>query len=159
MKYNQLGDSNLKVSEICLGTMTFGQQHTIASAHQQLDFAVESGVNFIDTAEMYPVPPRPDTYSKTETYIGEWLKHQQRDRIIIATKMVGGDDVFIGYVMVMFASTAKISKKRLKLALNVCKPIISTFIKFTGQTAMFPSSDKQYSIQNKNARQFLLQNN
>lgn len=89
MKYNQLGDSNLKVSEICLGTMTFGQQNTIEEAHQQLDFAVESGVNFIDTAEMYPVPPRPETYGQTETYIGEWLKNQQRDRIITATKMVG----------------------------------------------------------------------
>jgi aryl-alcohol dehydrogenase-like predicted oxidoreductase len=89
MKYNQLGESNLKVSEICLGTMTFGQQNTISAAHEQLDFAVESGVNFIDTAEMYPVPPRPETYGQTETYIGEWLKNQQRDRIIIATKMVG----------------------------------------------------------------------
>lgn len=89
MKYNQLGDSDLKVSEICLGTMTFGQQKTLEEAHQQLDSSVSSGVNFIDTAEMYPVPPRPETYSKTETYIGEWLKNQQRDKLVIATKMVG----------------------------------------------------------------------
>jgi aryl-alcohol dehydrogenase (NADP+) len=89
MKYNQLGDSDLKVSEICLGTMTFGQQNTIEEAHQQLDFAVAQGVNFIDTAEMYPVPPRAETYSRTESYIGEWLKNQQRDKVIIATKMVG----------------------------------------------------------------------
>lgn len=89
MKYNQLGDSDLKVSEICLGTMTFGQQNTLEEAHQQLDVAVSQGVNFIDTAEMYPVPPRAETYSKTETYIGEWLKNQQRDKLIIATKMVG----------------------------------------------------------------------
>jgi aryl-alcohol dehydrogenase-like predicted oxidoreductase len=89
MKYNQLGNSDLRVSEICLGTMTFGKQNTLEEAHQQLDLAVASGVNFIDTAEMYPVPPRPETYSKTETYIGEWLTNQQRDKLIIATKMVG----------------------------------------------------------------------
>ncbi|RUM83505.1 MAG: NADP(H)-dependent aldo-keto reductase, partial [Candidatus Thioglobus sp.] len=58
MQYNQLGDSDLKVSNICLGTMTFGQQNTEKEAHQQLDYAIDQGVNFIDTAEMYPVPPR-----------------------------------------------------------------------------------------------------
>jgi aryl-alcohol dehydrogenase (NADP+) len=89
MQYNVLGESDLKVSEICLGTMTFGQQNSIAEAHQQLDYAVAQGVNFIDTAEMYPVPPRAETYGSTETYIGEWLKHQFRDRLIIATKIVG----------------------------------------------------------------------
>lgn len=61
MKYNQLGDSDLKVSEICLGTMTYGHQNTIEEAHQQLDYAIAQGVNFIDTAEMYPVPPRGET--------------------------------------------------------------------------------------------------
>jgi aryl-alcohol dehydrogenase (NADP+) len=69
--------------------MTFGQQNTIDQAHQQLDYAVAQGVNFIDAAEMYPVPPRAETYGLTETYIGEWLKHQQRDQLIIATKIAG----------------------------------------------------------------------
>lgn len=69
--------------------MTFGQQNTIEEAHQQLDYAIERGVNFIDAAEMYPVPPRAETYGKTETYIGEWLKRQQRDKVIVATKVIG----------------------------------------------------------------------
>lgn len=89
MKYNYLGESELKVSEICLGTMTFGHQNTIEEAHQQLDTAIAEGINFIDTAEVYPVPPRRETQGRTEAYIGEWLKRQQRDRLIIATKVAG----------------------------------------------------------------------
>lgn len=89
MQYKQLGESDLKVSEICLGTMTYGQQNTIEQAHKQLDYAVAYGVNFIDTAEMYPVPTSAETYGLTETYIGEWLKHQPRDQLIIATKIAG----------------------------------------------------------------------
>jgi aryl-alcohol dehydrogenase-like predicted oxidoreductase len=89
MQYKQLGETNLKVSEICLGTMTYGHQNSIEEARQQLDYAVYQGVNFIDAAEMYPVPPRAETYGFTETYIGEWLKHQQRDKLIVATKIAG----------------------------------------------------------------------
>lgn len=89
MQYQQLGESNLKVSEICLGTMTYGQQNTIEEAHQQLDYAIDQGVNFIDAAEMYPVPVRSDTQGRTETFIGKWLKQQQRDRLIVATKIAG----------------------------------------------------------------------
>ncbi|OCQ99070.1 NADP(H)-dependent aldo-keto reductase [Nostoc sp. MBR 210] len=89
MQYNQLGNSDLKVSEICLGTMTYGRQNTIEEAHQQLDYAISQGVNFIDAAEMYPVPPSAETYGFTESYIGEWLKHQQREQLIIATKIAG----------------------------------------------------------------------
>jgi aryl-alcohol dehydrogenase-like predicted oxidoreductase len=89
MQYNQLGESNLKVSEICLGTMTYGQQNTIEDAHQQLDYAIDQGINFIDAAEMYPVPARAETHGSTEAYIGEWLKHQKRDQLIIATKIAG----------------------------------------------------------------------
>lgn len=89
MKYNKLGDSDLNVSEICLGTMTYGQQNTIEEAHQQLNYAFGEGVNFIDAAEMYPVPTRAETQGKTEEYIGEWLVKQQRDKLIIATKIAG----------------------------------------------------------------------
>ena len=90
MKKNRLGNSHIEVSEICLGTMTWGQQNSEADAHSQLDLALEMGVNFIDTAEMYPVPPKLETYSLTEQYIGSWLK-KKRDRssIIIATKVAG----------------------------------------------------------------------
>ncbi|MEH2459150.1 NADP(H)-dependent aldo-keto reductase [Nostoc sp.] len=89
MQYNQLGNSDLKVSEICLGTMTYGQQNTIEEAHKQLNYAIDQGVNFIDAAEMYPVPTSAETYGLTETYIGEWLKNQQRDQLIVATKIAG----------------------------------------------------------------------
>jgi aryl-alcohol dehydrogenase (NADP+) len=89
MQYHQLGESDLHVSEICLGTMTFGQQNSLDEAHQQLDYAIAQGINFIDTAEMYPVPPKAETYGATESYVGAWLKQQQRDRLIIATKIAG----------------------------------------------------------------------
>ena len=90
IQYNQLGDSDLKVSNICLGTMTFGQQNTEKEAHQQLDYAIDQGVNFIDTAEMYPVPPRAETAYSTETIVGNWIQNNTRDKIILATKAVGG---------------------------------------------------------------------
>jgi len=89
MEYKKLGDSDLLVSEICLGTMTYGQQNTVEEASEQLDYAVAQGVNFIDTAEMYPVPIQAETQGKTEQYIGEWLVKQQRDKLIIATKIAG----------------------------------------------------------------------
>ncbi|OHC69844.1 MAG: aldo/keto reductase [Rhodocyclales bacterium RIFCSPLOWO2_02_FULL_63_24] len=89
MKYNTLGQSELRVSNVCLGTMTFGTQNSEADAHRQLDFALTRGINFIDTAEMYSVPSNAESYGKTETYIGTWLKRQARDRIVLATKIAG----------------------------------------------------------------------
>lgn len=89
MEYRRLGASDLNVSAICLGTMTYGQQNTEAEAHAQLDYAVAQGINFIDTAEMYPVPPRAETVTRTESIVGTWLKQQPRDKIILATKVAG----------------------------------------------------------------------
>ncbi|NJK99749.1 MAG: NADP(H)-dependent aldo-keto reductase [Spirulinaceae cyanobacterium SM2_1_0] len=89
MRYQQLGDSDLEVSELSLGTMTFGQQNSLADAKAQLDFAVAAGINCIDTAEMYPVPARAETQGKTEEFIGAWLAEQERDRLILATKITG----------------------------------------------------------------------
>jgi aryl-alcohol dehydrogenase-like predicted oxidoreductase len=89
MEYRRLGGSDLNVSAVCLGTMTFGEQNTEAEAHAQLDYALERGVNFVDTAEMYPVPPRAETCTRTEAIVGNWLKHQPRDRVIVATKVAG----------------------------------------------------------------------
>ncbi|UTV27290.1 NADP(H)-dependent aldo-keto reductase [Photobacterium atrarenae] len=90
MEYHRLPHSSLEVSKICLGTMTFGEQNTEAQAHSQLDFAFERGVNFMDTAEMYPVPPKPDTQGLTESYIGSWLKKTGlRDKVVLATKVAG----------------------------------------------------------------------
>ena len=89
MKRKFLGNSELQVSEVCLGTMTFGQQNSEAEGHAQLDRAVAAGVNFIDTAEMYPVPPRAASCGRTEEIIGSWLRRQARDRLIIASKAAG----------------------------------------------------------------------
>lgn len=90
MKSRKLGNSDLTVSEICLGTMTFGEQNTEQEAKQQLDYSVEQGVNFIDTAEMYSVPGRAETCGSTERIIGNWLTERGlRDQIILATKVVG----------------------------------------------------------------------
>ncbi|GHC24943.1 NADP(H)-dependent aldo-keto reductase [Aidingimonas halophila] len=90
MQTRPLGDTGIHVSRLCLGTMTFGEQNTEAEAHEQLDRAVAFGINFIDTAEMYPVPPKADTQGRTESYIGSWLRRRQcRDDVIIATKATG----------------------------------------------------------------------
>ena len=90
MKYDQLGNTNIKVSKICLGTMTFGQQNTEAEAHEQLSYAIDQGVNFIDTAEMYAVPGTEATQGLTEKYIGTWLSQRSdRDQMVIATKVTG----------------------------------------------------------------------
>ncbi len=89
MQYRRLGDSDLQVSAVCLGTMTFGEQTGEAEAHAQLDLAFGAGVNFLDTAELYPVPPRAETYGRTESIVGRWLARQARDRVILATKVAG----------------------------------------------------------------------
>jgi aryl-alcohol dehydrogenase-like predicted oxidoreductase len=90
MRYRKLGTTDLEVSLICLGTMTWGEQNTEAEAHAQLDLAFERGVNFIDTAELYPVPPNAATQGRTEAYIGSWLRSRGvRDQVVIATKIAG----------------------------------------------------------------------
>ena len=92
MQFRKLGQTDLDVSLICLGTMTWGQQNSEAEAHQQLDYAVTRGINFIDTAEMYPVAPTAETQGRTEQYLGSWLKNQPRDQLIIASKVAGRAD-------------------------------------------------------------------
>ncbi len=90
MKFNQLGQTNLKVSEICLGTMTWGKQNTESEGHEQMDYAVSQGINFFDTAELYAVPPEEKTQGLTETYIGNWFKERgNRSDIILASKATG----------------------------------------------------------------------
>lgn len=89
MEFRQLGTSDLRVSALSLGTMTFGEQNSEAEAHAQLDYAFSCDVNLIDCAEMYPVPPRAETQGRTESYIGTWLTHQRRDKVIVATKITG----------------------------------------------------------------------
>ena len=90
MNYRQLGETDIQVSQICLGTMTWGQQNTEEEGHQQMDYALEQGVNFMDASEMYPIPPQAETQGRTELIIGTWLKARQcRDKIILATKVAG----------------------------------------------------------------------
>ncbi len=90
MKYTTLPDSDIKVSKLCLGTMTWGEQNSEKEGHEQLDLALDKGINFIDTAEMYPVPANKDTQGSTEKIIGTWLKKTgNRDKIVLASKIVG----------------------------------------------------------------------
>ncbi|MCB1139840.1 MAG: aldo/keto reductase [Leptospiraceae bacterium] len=91
MERRKLGRTDLEVSIACLGTMTYGKQNSQAEGHAQLDRALEAGINFIDTAEMYAVPPAPDTYGKTETIIGNWLSSRPgiREKIVLASKVAG----------------------------------------------------------------------
>lgn len=91
MKYQRLGSSSLDVSRICLGSMTWGLQNNQADADAQLDYAQMQGINFIDTAEMYAVPPSAETYGKTEAIIGNWLKSNpsRRKSIVLASKIAG----------------------------------------------------------------------
>jgi len=91
MKFNRLGRTDIEVSEICLGTMTWGRQNSEAEAHAQMDHALDRGINFFDTAELYAVPPNPETQGLTETYIGTWFnKTGNRDKVVLASKVAGG---------------------------------------------------------------------
>ena len=93
MEYTTLPNSDIKVSKICLGTMTWGNQNTEADGFAQMDYAVEKGVNFFDTAELYPVPATKETQGRTSKIIGNWLKiKQNRDKIVLASKIAGPGD-------------------------------------------------------------------
>ena len=98
MKYTTLPNTDIKVSKICLGTMTFGQQNTEADGHAQMDYALENGVNFFDTAEMYSIPGRQETYGSTEKILGTWFKKTgKREEIVLASKIAGPNPNF-GYM-------------------------------------------------------------
>ena len=94
MKYSNIPNTDIKVSKICLGTMTFGEQNTEAEAHEQLNYAVQEGVNFFDSAEMYSVPGRKETQGNSEKCIGTWLQNQKRENIILGTKVTGPNEYF-----------------------------------------------------------------
>jgi len=109
MEYRRLGRTDLDVSVICLGTMTWGQQNTEAEAHEQLDYALDHEVNFIDTAEMYPVPPMPETQGRTESYIGSWIADRKnRDKYILATKVAGA-----GFIQHIRGGKNRLDKKNI----------------------------------------------
>ena len=105
MNYRKLGNTDLGVSTICLGTMTWGEQNTQEEAFKQMDYALDQGVNFWDTAELYAVPPKSETFGYTETIIGNWFeKNKKREKVILATKVAGparkylrnGENSFVG---------------------------------------------------------------
>lgn len=95
MQYRTLGNTDLTLSEIMLGTMTWGEQNSEQEAHEQIDIALDAGINCLDVAEMYPVPPKPETQGLTESFVGSWLqKNGRREQIIIATKVTGPGESF-----------------------------------------------------------------
>jgi aryl-alcohol dehydrogenase-like predicted oxidoreductase len=99
MKYTTLPNTTIKVSKLCLGTMTWGEQNTEADGHEQLNYAFEQGINFIDTAELYPVPARPETSGATSKIIGTWLKKTgNRDKVVIASKIVGRTSDYVAHI-------------------------------------------------------------
>ncbi|MFD1314379.1 NADP(H)-dependent aldo-keto reductase [Namhaeicola litoreus] len=114
MKYSFIPNTNIEVSKICLGTMTYGQQNTEAEAHEQLNYAVERGVNFIDTAEMYSIPGKKETQGSTERYIGSWLKDQKRENLVVATKITGPNIPYFSYIR----DDMRYTKKNLQEALH-----------------------------------------
>ncbi|MGK0389513.1 MAG: aryl-alcohol dehydrogenase-like predicted oxidoreductase [Maribacter sp.] len=114
MKYSQLGNTDIQVSKICLGTMTFGEQNTEAEGHEQLDYALERGVNFIDTAEMYSVPGRAETQGNTERIIGTWINaRKNRDKYILATKVTGPSEG-----MSYIRNPLNFSKEQIRIAIE-----------------------------------------
>lgn len=113
MKYTTLPHTDIEVSKICLGTMTWGNQNSEAEGHEQMDFAVDKGINFFDTAELYPVPAHPDRHSLTEKIIGTWFKKNgNRDKIVLATKIAGKAD------FTKFIRTTGFSKNSIKEAVD-----------------------------------------
>lgn len=98
MEYTILPNTDLKISKLCLGSMTWGRQNSEAEAHAQINFAIDNGINLIDTAEMYPTPTQAETQGLSETYIGNWIsKNQNRENLILASK-ISGPNRKMGYL-------------------------------------------------------------
>lgn len=124
MDLRKLGRTNIDVTSVCLGTMTWGKQNTETEAHEQLDYALERGINFIDVAEMYPVPGEAETQGRTETYIGNWItQRKNRDKYVLATKVTGrsqmtwardGDEPLTRHTPAQIDEAVEKSLKRLK---------------------------------------------
>ncbi|GAA3959548.1 aldo/keto reductase [Allohahella marinimesophila] len=113
MEYRRLGRTDIEVSALCLGTMTWGEQNTESEGHEQIDYALSQGINFLDTAEMYAVPPRAETYGRTEEIIGTWLKQSgRRQDIILASKIAGPGPSWIR------GKSASIDRPNIKAALD-----------------------------------------
>jgi len=116
MEYKKLGKTNIDVSIICLGSMTWGEQNTQDEAFTQMDYAIDNGVNFFDTAELYAIPPCAGTYGKTETIIGNWLVSRgKRDDIVLASKVVGPGEDWLPHIR---DGKSRLDRKTIEAALN-----------------------------------------
>ncbi|MEL6483369.1 MAG: aldo/keto reductase, partial [Bacteroidota bacterium] len=90
MKYTRIPHTDIRISKICLGTMTYGRQNSEEEGHEQMDYALDQGINFFDTAELYPIPAKKELYAVTEEIIGTWFKKTgNRDKVVLASKIVG----------------------------------------------------------------------
>jgi len=115
MEYKRLGRTDIEVSLLCLGTMTWGEQNTEAEAVEQLDYAIDKGINFVDTAELYPVAPMEETQGRSETYLGNWLnKRKGRDKLVIASKVCAAAD----WIPYLRNGNARLDKENIEAALN-----------------------------------------
>lgn len=156
MQYRNLGNTETQVSVICLGTMTWGQQNTRKEAFEQMDYALTEGVNFFDTAELYSIPPKAETYGHTETIIGEWFNARgQRDKIVLATKIAGPGSDWIPYIR---SGRTTYNRKNIQSALDASlKRLQTDYIdlyqlhwperktNFFGQLGFVPEDDNQYT--------------
>ncbi|MCP5244277.1 MAG: NADP(H)-dependent aldo-keto reductase [Burkholderiales bacterium] len=154
MQYRNLGNTEVQVSVICLGTMTWGQQNTQAEAFEQMDYALTEGVNFFDTAELYSIPPKAETYGRTEAIIGEWIKtRRQRDKIVLATKIAGPGTDWIPHIR---SGRTTFNRKHIQSALNASLQRLQTDYvdlyqlhwperktNFFGQLGYIPEDDRQ----------------
>ena len=151
MEYRPLGRTGLNVSQICLGTMTWGQQNTEADGHAQMDYALDQGINFFDTAELYSIPPRAETQGSTERIIGSWFKARgSRDKVILASKVIGRSD------NTWFrddGSKGELSRAQIEEAVTRAssgsRPTISTSTRSTGPTARCPGARTRRSIRHQ----------
>ncbi len=116
MEYRELGNTGIKVSVICLGTMTYGEQNSEAEAFEQMDYALAKGVNFFDTAELYAIPARAETYGRTEMIIGNWLQSRgNRDQIVLASKIAGPGEGWVDHIR---GGKTRFTRANIEAALN-----------------------------------------
>lgn len=142
MKYRTLPGTDLNVSQVCLGTMTWGEQNSEAQAHEQLDYAAHRGINFIDTAEMYPVPPN----GRTESYLVTWLAHRVLALALSSPPRLPAPAGAIGFAMAARISRQPSSPRRLTPVWHAYKPATSICIRSTGRNATCRISVPRNSI-------------
>jgi len=124
MEYRELGNTGTDVSVICLGTMTFGEQNTEAEAFEQMDYALAEGVNFFDTAELYSIPPKAETYGRTEEIIGNWFSaRKNRDKVLLASKIAGPGEGWVDHIR---AGKTRFNQAHIEAALNASLQRLNT---------------------------------